>query len=128
MSIECCSFEKVLPEFRNDFLYCDPPYYLGNDSTLFKGLYPQRNFPIHHNNFNHELLRDLLQNHKGGFILSYNDSPTIRRWYKNCEIVELPIHYTMGQGETRIGVNRKRENRNHIKKTKELLIIKKREI
>jgi len=128
ISIECRSFEEVLPEFRNDFLYCDPPYYLGNDSTLFKGLYPQRNFPIHHNNFNHELLRDLLQNHKGGFILSYNDSPTIRGWYKNCEIVELPIHYTMGQGETRIGVNRKRENRNHIKKTKELLIIKKREI
>jgi len=59
ISIECRSFEEVLPEFRNDFLYCDPPYYLGNDSTLFKGLYPQRNFPIHHNNFNHELLRDL---------------------------------------------------------------------
>ena len=123
--IECVSFEKVLPKFRYDFLYCDPPYYLGEDSTLFKGLYPQRNFPIHHNNFNHELLRKLLLNHKGGFILSYNDAPTIRRWYKNFEIVELPIHYTMGQGETRIGLNRQKKNTNHIKKTKELLIIKK---
>ena len=124
IKIECCSFEKVIPEFKNDFLYCDPPYYLGKDSTLFKGLYPQRNFPIHHNNFNHELLRNLLLNHRGGFILSYNDSPTIRNWYNDFVIVELPIHYTMGQGETRIGVNRKRDNRNHIKKTKELLIIK----
>ncbi|HOV22408.1 MAG TPA: DNA adenine methylase [bacterium] len=124
IKIECCSFEKVIPEFKNDFLYCDPPYYLGKDSTLFKGLYPQRNFPIHHNNFNHKLLRDLLLNHRGGFILSYNDSPTIRNWYNDFVIVELPIHYTMGQGETRIGVNRKRDNRNHIKKTKELLIIK----
>jgi len=124
IKVECASFEKVIPKFKEDFLYCDPPYYLGDDSTLFKGLYPQRNFPIHHNNFNHELLRDILLEHKGGFILSYNNSPTIRRWYKKFEIIELPIHYTMGQGETRIGINRKKANRNHIKKTYELLIIK----
>lgn len=124
IKIECSSFEEVIPKYKNDFLYCDPPYYLGKDSSLFRGLYPQRNFPIHHNNFNHELLRELLLNHKGGFILSYNDSPTIRKWYTDFMIVELPIHYTMGQGETRIGINRKRENRNHIKKTKELLIVK----
>jgi len=122
--VECASFEETIPEFKNEFLYCDPPYYLGEDSSLFRGLYPQRNFPIHHNNFNHQLLRDLLHNHKGGFILSYNDAPTIREWYKDFEIIELPIMYTMGQGEVRIGVNRKRENRNHIKKSKELLIIK----
>ncbi len=125
IKIECASFEEVIPKFKKDFLYCDPPYYLGKDSTLFRGLYPQRNFPIHHNNFNHELLRELLLNHQGGFILSYNDSPTIRKWYKDFEIVELPTHYTMGQGETRIGLNRKRKNSNHIKKVKELLIIKK---
>ncbi|HOK41060.1 MAG TPA: DNA adenine methylase [bacterium] len=124
IKVECASFEEVIPKFKNDFLYCDPPYYLGKDSTLFRGLYPQRNFPIHHNNFNHELLKELLLNHKGGFILSYNDSPTIRKWYKNFEIIELPIHYTMGQGEIRIGINRKKKNTNHIKKTHELLIIK----
>ncbi len=124
IKVECASFENVIPEFRDDFLYCDPPYYLGKDSSLFRGLYPQRNFPIHHNNFNHELLRELLLNHRGGFILSYNDSPTIRKWYKDFEIIELPIHYTMGQGETRIGLNRKMKNSNHIKKTQELLIIK----
>lgn len=124
ISIECSSFEQVIPKFNKDFLYCDPPYYLGEDSTLFRGLYPQRNFPIHHTNFDHKLLRELLLNHKGGFILSYNDSPTIRKWYKDFHIIELPIHYTMGQGETRIGINRKIKNMNHIKKTKELLIIK----
>jgi len=124
ISIESASFEEVIPKFKFDFLYCDPPYYLGKDSTLFRGLYPQRNFPIHHNNFNHELLRELLLNHKGGFILSYNDSPTIREWYKDFEIIELPVQYTMGQGETRIGINRLMENRNNIKKMKELLIIK----
>ena len=124
LRVEHASFEMVIPKYRYDFLYCDPPYYLGEDSTLFRGLYPQRNFPIHHNNFNHNLLKELLLDHKGGFILSYNDSPTIRKWYKDFEIIELPIHYTMGQGETRIGYNRKLKNSNHIKKTKELLIIK----
>jgi len=124
LNVFCSSFEKVIPKYKYDFLYCDPPYYLGEDSTLFRGLYPQRNFPIHHNNFDHNLLRDLLLSHRGGFILSYNDSPTIRRWYRYFRIIELPIHYTMGQGETRIGKNRIKENRNHIKKTKELLIVK----
>jgi DNA adenine methylase len=119
--VECCSFEEVIPKFKDDFLYCDPPYYLGKDSTLFRGLYPQRNFPIHHNNFDHELLRELLLNHKGGFILSYNDSPTIRKWYKDFEIIELPIQYTMGQGETRIGLNRKMKMSNHIKKSKRIV-------
>jgi len=124
IKVECANFEETIPKFKNDFLYCDPPYYLGEDSTLFRGLYPQRNFPIHHNNFNHKLLKELLLNHKGSFILSYNDSPTIRNWYKDFLIIELPIHYTMGQGEIRIGVNRKRNNSNHIKITQELLIIK----
>lgn len=125
IKVECDSFEKVLLKFKYDFLYCDPPYYLEEDSTVFKGLYPQRNFPIHHTNFNHELLRELLlKHHRGGFILSYNDAPTIREWYKGCKIVELPAQYTMGQGEMRIGRNRKREKRNHIKKINELLIIK----
>ncbi len=122
--VNCNSFEEIIPKFKDDFLYLDPPYYLGDDSTLFRGLYPQRNFPVHHNNFNHELLKEVLYFHKGGFILSYNDYPKIRDWYKNFEIIELPTHYTMGQGETRIGLNRKNENRNHIKKSKELLIIK----
>ncbi|MEW6481420.1 MAG: DNA adenine methylase [bacterium] len=123
--VECKSFENVLPKFRNDFLYCDPPYYLGKDSTLFRGIYPQRNFPIHHNNFDHEKLRDLLLNHhRGGFILSYNDSLTIRKWYSECQIIEVSWQYTMGQGETRIGLNRKRENRNHVKKSNEILVVK----
>lgn len=125
LHVECDSFENVIPKFKKDFLYCDPPYYLGDDSDVFIGLYPNRNFPIHHNNFNHELLREILLDHKGGFILSYNNSKTIKKWYSFCdEIIEVPVHYTMGQGETRIGKNRENNNGNHIKKTKELIIVK----
>jgi DNA adenine methylase len=74
------SFEKIIPKHKSDFLYCDPPYYLDGDSKMFVGMYPHRNFPIHHKGFDHEKLRDLLKKHKGGFILSYNDCSTIREW------------------------------------------------
>ncbi len=118
------SFEHVIPKYKNDMLYCDPPYYLEGDSKMFKGIYPQRNFPIHHNGFDHEKLRDLLLEHKGGFVLSYNDCTTIRNWYKDFEFVEVSWQYTMGQGETRIGSNRQKNGDNHIKKSHEVLIIK----
>lgn len=122
LHVECSSFEKVFEKFPNDFFYVDPPYYIGEDSKMFKGIYPQRNFPIHHEGFNHELLRDLLLKHKGGFILSYNDCPTIREYYKDFKQTFPSWQYTMGQGETRIGKNRLEAEMNHIKKSHEILI------
>jgi len=124
LEVNCDTFENVIPKFENDFLYCDPPYFLEGDSKMFKGIYPQRNFPIHHNNFNHEKLRDLLLNHKGQFILSYNDCSTIKEWYKDFRFIDVSWQYTMGQGETRIGLNRKNGNLSHIKKSHEVLIVK----
>ena len=117
------SFETTIPAHQGDFLYCDPPYYLDGDSRMFKGIYPQRNFPVHHNGFNHELLRDLLLDHTGGFILSYNDCQTIRDWYQDFEILEVSWQYTLGQGETRIGKNRIESGSGHVKKSHELLIV-----
>ena len=124
LKVYCDTFENVIPQYKNDFLYCDPPYFLDGDSKMFKGIYPQRNFPVHHNNFNHEKLRDLLLNHKGEFILSYNDCSTIREWYKEFKFIDVSWQYTMGQGETRIGLNRINGNRNHIKQSHEILIVK----
>ena len=73
LTVGCDSFDKVIPRYKGDFLYCDPPYYLDGDSKTFIGMYPHRNFPIYHNGFRHDKLRDLLMEHKGGFFLSYND-------------------------------------------------------
>ncbi|MBM3328867.1 MAG: DNA adenine methylase [Calditrichaeota bacterium] len=124
MKIEASSFETVMPSHRDDFLYCDPPYYL-DDGKMFCGMYPQRNFPIHHNNFKHGLLRDLLMEHRGGFILSYNDCTTIRKWYRDFEMITPRWQYTFGQGETRIGGNRVRANNGqYVKESHELLIWK----
>jgi len=123
MEVGCMSFEDSIPLYENDFLYCDPPYYLDGDSKMFIGMYPHRNFPIHSKNFNHEKLRDLLLSHKGGFILSYNDCSTIRDWYKDCNISTPKWQYTFSQGDTRIGANRlEHNNGSYIKKSHELLI------
>lgn len=125
MQVECASFEKTMPKHKNDFLYCDPPYYLDGDSKTFVGMYPHRNFPIHHKGFNHELLRDLLMDHKGGFVLSYNDCSTIREWYKDFNMIAPSWQYTFSQGDTRIGINRLNDNNgSYIKKSHELIIWK----
>ena len=122
ITVKQASFENSIPNHQKDFLYLDPPYYLEGDSKMFRGIYPQRNFPIHHNNFNHQKLFELLQQHKGGFILSYNDCETVREIYRDYKIIEVAWQYTMGQGETRIGKNRKNDDRGHIKKSHEILI------
>jgi DNA adenine methylase len=123
LKVDELSFEKSIPKHKGDFIYADPPYFLGGDSQMFIGMYPHRNFPIHHNGFDHELLRDLLHKHKGGFVLSYNDCSTIREWYKDFNMMVPEWQYTFSQGDTRIGENRLRDSEgSHIKKSHELII------
>lgn len=123
-SVKTGSFENTIPAHSKDFLYCDPPYYLGENTKMFKGMYPHRNIPVHHNGFQHQILRDLLLSHKGGFVLSYNDCETIRDWYDDFRILEVEWQYTLGQGESRIGKNRIERGISHVKQSHELLIVK----
>ena len=122
LSVDHGSFAQTIPSHRHDFLYCDPPYYL-EDGKMFRGIYPQRNFPVHHKGFDHLLLSRLLKEHRGGFVLSYNDCRTIRELYSAFKIVEVRWQYTLGQGETRIGKNRRESGTDHVKKSHEILII-----
>jgi len=122
LKVKCADFQKIMGRHKNDFLYLDPPYYLGEDSKMFRGIYPMRNIPVHHNGFKHTALRDLLKKHKGGFILSYNNCPTIREYYKEYKQLFPNWQYTMGQGETRIGKNRIESGDNHIKQSHEIII------
>ena len=123
------SFENLFTKYPKDFFYCDPPYFLKTDdesSQMFAGIYPERNNPVHHNSFDHDLLRDLLKKHNGGFILSYNNCKKSNEYYKDYQIKYPSWQYTMGQGETRISKilgNRKLDQENsHIKKSHEILI------
>lgn len=115
-------FRTTIPAHKKDFLYLDPPYFLGGDSKMFKGIYPMRNIPVHHKGFDHFGLAELLKSHRGGFILSYNDCPEIRELYRDYQMSSPSWQYSMGQGETRLGANRLAGQAGHVKASHELLI------
>ena len=126
MSVEQASFEDVIPGHENELIYADPPYFMekkegDDDNKMFKAIYPNSNFPVHHTHFDHNKLRELLDNHKGKFILSYNNCETIREYYKDFKQVFPKWAYSYGQGETRIGKNK---DNNDPKESHEILIIK----
>ena len=125
LSVKKGSFGDVIQDNQNEFLYLDPPYYLqkDGDNKMFKGIYPNANIDVHHSGFDHELLRDRLHNHKGSFILSYNNCETIREYYKDFEQYFPEWHYSYALGEKRIGKN-KAEVGNKPKESHEILIVK----
>jgi DNA adenine methylase len=124
LQVNCASFQEILEKHSNDFLFLDPPYYLNGDSKMFKGMYPNCNFAIHHNNFDHMKLAEMLKNHKGGFLMTYNNCLDVRNLYKDCKFEYPEWQYTYGQGETRIGKNRQKTTNDNIKDSHEIIIIK----
>lgn len=126
LHVEKASFVDVIPEHSGDLLYLDPPYYLDKDSDnkMLKGMYPNCNIDVHHTGFDHETLRDLLHNHKGSFILSYNNCETIREYYKDFDQYFPEWHYSYQLGETRIGDNRIVSGGGNTKESHEILIVK----
>jgi DNA adenine methylase len=66
----------------------------------------------------------MLKNHKGGFLMTYNNCSTIRELYNDCLFEYPEWQYTYGQGETRIGKNRKQATKDNIKESHEIIIIK----
>lgn len=121
------TFDVSIANHKSDFLYLDPPYFLerDKDNKMFKGMYPMRNIDVHHSGFDHELLRDMLLAHEGDFVMSYNNCETIREYYKDFEFFYPKWSYSMSNGETRIGKNRKESNDNKVvKDSHEILIVK----
>jgi DNA adenine methylase len=108
LSVTNQSFEDTIKQNPNSFLYLDPPYYTekDEDNKMLCGIYPMKNIPVHHDSFDHELLRDCLLNHDGDFVLSYNNCETIREYYSDFDFFFPKWHYSMDIGEKRIGKNR----------------------
>ena len=115
LSVHEGSFEEVINHYAYDFLYLDPPYYLkkDKDNKMFKGLYPNANIDVHHTGFDHELLRDLLHNHKGKFILSYNNCETIREYYKDFKLSYPKWHTSYAYNTDKGGDRERRSKESH---------------
>ena len=119
-SVKKGDFAEVIDSHSTDFLYLDPPYYLEKDSDnkMLKGMYPNCNIDVHHSGFDHEKLRDLLHNHKGSFILSYNNCETIREYYADFDLY-YPEHYSYQ--EEKLGSESIRKNAESITIRKSLM-------
>jgi DNA adenine methylase len=79
----------TIPKHENDFMYLDPPYYetvshyYGKDGAL-------------HKSFDHEQFCDTLKQHKGGFVMSYDNSDAVRSLYQDwTEFRYLTFPYQM---------------------------------
>lgn len=100
LKVEQISFEQCLDKYPEHFVYADPPYLLGYDSTVFKAIYPNQGGE-HHKGFDHELFRDKMLERKSEWIVSYNDCGTIRNWFKDYKQFYPKWQYSYQQGETR---------------------------
>jgi len=89
VTIENISFEKIISKYDSKdgdtFFYLDPPYY--SYEKYYKWGFKKSQ---------HELLRDSLKKIKWKFLLSYNDTPKIRKLYKKFNITKSKeIAYTL---------------------------------
>ena len=97
---------ETIPKHQNDFLYLDPPYY--KTTSYYYGIDGST-----HEGFNHDKLADVLKQHKGGFVMSYDNTDYLKELYKDwTEFRYLEFDYQMAGDVSRRG-----------KKT-ELIIIK----
>ena len=85
------SYTLIIPKYdsKSSFFYCDPPYYETATTDYETG------------NIDHLELFNILDNIKGYFLLSYNDTPYIRKLYKNYHITSFKNHqsFTGGKGD-----------------------------
>lgn len=100
LRVETLPFDQSLAKYPDHFVYADPPYLLGYDSTVFKAIYPNQGGE-HHKGFQHELFRDMMLSRKTEWIISYNDCGTIRTWFNGYEQFYPKWQYSYQQGETR---------------------------
>jgi len=82
--IENESYEVIIDKYDNEntFFYCDPPYSKGVKYNVAR-------------DFNHQLLKKILDKINCRFLLSYNDNSEIRELYKDYDIVTFERHNNM---------------------------------
>ena len=85
--VENLYFEKIIDKYDREesLFFCDPPYFetAGYDYEFTED--------------DHILLRDKLSNIKGKFILTINDHEKVREWYKDFNIDEVDVNYSISK-------------------------------
>ena len=79
----------VLTEGENVFLFLDPPYFSATNSALYG-----KNGNLH-KNFNHERFAEVLQKCQHKWLLTYDDSPFVRKLFSFANISDWNLTYGM---------------------------------
>ena len=85
--VEHLSFEKIIDKYdrEHSFFFADPPYY---ETTGYDNEFTEKE---------QLLLRDKLINLKGKFLLTINDHEAVREWYKDFNIKETEVNYSVAK-------------------------------
>lgn len=83
--VENLSFEKIIDKYDREgsFFFCDPPYF---ETAGYGNTFGEKE---------HLLLRDKLKNIQGKFLVTINDHPQVREWYKDFNIKEAKVMYSV---------------------------------
>lgn len=87
--VENLSFEKIIDKYdrEHSFFFCDPPYF---ETSGYDNKFGEEE---------HIILLDKLKNLKGKFLLTINDHPRVREWYKDFNIKEVEVNYSVSKDE-----------------------------
>lgn len=85
--VENLNFENIIEKYDRDhtFFFCDPPYF---KTTGYGNIFGEKE---------HLLLRNKLKNIKGKFLLTLNDHPKVREWYKDFNFKEVEVIYSVSK-------------------------------
>ncbi|MGO9567251.1 MAG: DNA adenine methylase [Desulfomonilaceae bacterium] len=91
LSVSLKDFRDTLRQWQCllDFLYLDPPYYLPSNLYGYRGV-----------DWCHEEFAAQLRDHKGRFLLSYNDHPYIRYLYSDYLILDASHLWKYGANKS----------------------------
>ena len=85
--VENKSFEDIIKRYdrSHSFFFCDPPYF---ETSGYGNEFGEQE---------HLLLRDILSQIKGKFMVTINDHPKVREWYKGFNIEEVQVSYSIAK-------------------------------
>lgn len=85
--VENLSFDKIIQKHDrpHTFFFCDPPYF---ETCGYGNEFREKE---------HILLRDILNNIKGKFLLTINDHEKVREWYKDFNFKEVEVMYSVSK-------------------------------
>lgn len=85
--IENLSFDEIFKKYDrpHTFFFCDPPYF---ETTGYNNKFAEKE---------HLTLLDKLKSIQGKFLLTINDHDWVRKWYKDFNIIETEVNYSVSK-------------------------------